>query len=95
VLEVGTTRNGLFGAKLQWNNLRWAIEKFRELPQFTGCTRAEVLHRALPNLHVIHVLRRDWIRQAVSWSRMAQDGVWVVTDEDRLSRRQRPTTAPS
>jgi trehalose 2-sulfotransferase len=90
VLEVGTTENGVFGAKLNWNNLRWAIEKFRELPQFAGCTRAEVLHRALPNLHVIHVLRQDRVRQAVSWSRMAQDGVWIVSDHEPAQ----PTTTP-
>lgn len=82
VFEHATTDNGIFGAKLMWNNLRWAVTKFEELPQFSGLTRAEVLTRAFPNLHIVHVLRHDRLRQAISWARAAQDGVWVVSDHE-------------
>ncbi len=82
VYGLGTTANGVFGAKIMWNNLRWAIAKFQEVRRFAGLHRAEVFHAAFPDLHVIHVRRRDRVRQAVSWARMAQDGVWVVSDDE-------------
>jgi LPS sulfotransferase NodH len=34
--------------------------------------------------------RRDRVRQAVSWARMAQDGVWVVSDDEPA----RPSATP-
>ena len=82
VSDLGSTPNGVFGAKLMWNNLPWATAKFQEMPRFSGLDRADVLHAAFPNLHVVHMTRRDRVRQAVSWARMAQDGVWVVSDDE-------------
>lgn len=82
VYRLGTTPNGVFGAKLMWNNLPWAIAKFQEMPRFSGLSRAEVFHEAFPNLRAIHVTRRDRIAQAVSWARMAQDGVSVVSEDE-------------
>jgi trehalose 2-sulfotransferase len=82
VYDLGTTPNGVFGAKLMANNLPWAIAKFQELPRFAELTRAEVLHAALPGLRIVEVTRRDRIAQAVSWARAAQDGVWVVSDDE-------------
>ncbi|MEY2460445.1 MAG: trehalose 2-sulfotransferase, partial [Acidimicrobiaceae bacterium] len=82
VYEVGSTDNGIFGAKLMWNNVRWVLVKFNEMARFSGMTRVEVFAAAFPDLHVIHLTRRDRVRQAVSWARAAQDGVWVVSDEE-------------
>jgi trehalose 2-sulfotransferase len=78
VYRLGSTGNGVFGAKIHWNNLRWALAKFAEMPRFAGLDRAATLHRAFPNLRVVDVTRRDRVRQAVSWARMAQDGIWVA-----------------
>jgi LPS sulfotransferase NodH len=85
VYRLGTTPNGVFGAKLMWNNVHWALEKFREMPRFAPMSRAEVFHAVFPNLCVIHLTRRDRVRQAVSWARAAQDGVWVVSDDEPAS----------
>jgi LPS sulfotransferase NodH len=79
VLRLGTTPNGVFGAKLMWNNVPWVLEKLWELPRFAGLDRAATFHALFPNLHVIRLTRRDRVRQAVSWARAAQDGVWVVS----------------
>jgi LPS sulfotransferase NodH len=65
VYDLGTTPNGTFGAKLMWNNLRWAVAKFQEMPRFRGLDRVEVLRAAFPELRVVHVTRRDRARQAV------------------------------
>ena len=32
VYRLGTTANGVLGAKIHWNNLRWALAKFLEMP---------------------------------------------------------------
>lgn len=78
VYRLGSTPNGVFGAKIHWNNLRWALAKFSELPRFAGLDRAAILHTVFPNSRVKDVTRRDRVRQAVSWARMAQDGMWVA-----------------
>ncbi len=78
VYELGTTPNGVFGAKLMWNNLHWALQKLQELPPFAGLERAAVIHALLPDLRVIHLTRRDHLAQAVSWARASQDGIWVT-----------------
>jgi trehalose 2-sulfotransferase len=78
VYRLGSTPNGVFGAKIHWNNLRWALAKFSEMHRFAGLDRAATLHAAFPHLRVVNVTRRDRVRQAVSWARMAQDGIWVA-----------------
>jgi trehalose 2-sulfotransferase len=77
VYRLGSTPNGVFGAKIHWNTLRWALAKFSEMPRFAGLDRVAILHTAFPDLRVVDVTRRDRVRQAVSWARMAQDGMWV------------------
>jgi LPS sulfotransferase NodH len=67
------------------------VAKFQEMPRFHGLDRAAVFQAALPSLHVVHVTRRDHVRQAVSWARMAQDGVWVVVSDAEPAR---PTGVP-
>jgi trehalose 2-sulfotransferase len=90
VFRLGTTPNGVFGAKLMWNNVPWVLEKLWELPRFAGLDRAGTLRALFPNLHVIRLTRRDRIRQAVSWARATQDGVWVVSDTEPAA----PTAPP-
>jgi LPS sulfotransferase NodH len=88
--RLGTTDNGVFGFKLMWSNTPWAFYKFEEMPRFAGMTRSAIFHEVFPNLRGVHVTRRDRARQAVSWSRMEQDGVYIVTDD----RPAQPLTTP-
>ena len=81
VYRVGSTPNGVFGAKLMANNMPWVMEKLSEMRAFAGRNRREVLHEVFPRLRVLHLTRRDRVRQAVSWARAAQDGVWLVMDD--------------
>lgn len=78
VYRLGSTPNGVFGAKMMWNNVKWAVAKFHQMPRFAVLTRAEVFHEAFPGLRVINVTRRDRVRQAVSWARIAKGGPYVV-----------------
>jgi trehalose 2-sulfotransferase len=91
VYRMATTPNGVFGAKLMANNLPWAVEKLREIPELAGRGRADLLRAVFPGLRVIDVTRRDRVAQAVSWARASQDGVWQVTDDAPA----RPTGRPA
>lgn len=82
VYGLGTTPNGVFAAKLMWNNVPWAVRKFQEMSPFAAMGRAAIFSTAFPGLRVVNVTRRDRVAQAVSWARMAQDGVWVVSDDE-------------
>jgi LPS sulfotransferase NodH len=91
VYRIGTTPNGVFGAKLMWNNVAWAVENFREMDEFGRFRRrADIFHAVFPNLSLIRLLRRDVVRQAVSWARAAQDGVWVVSEVEAPRATGRP-----
>jgi LPS sulfotransferase NodH len=51
VYRVGTTDNGVFGAKLMWNNVAWAVRRFREMDEFAHLTQPELFgcgHRCCP-----------------------------------------------
>ena len=48
------------------------------MPQYAGLERAPIFHTVFPNLHVIDVKRRDRLRQAISYVRLVQTGVFVV-----------------
>ena len=76
VYRLGSTPNSVFGAKLLWRYVPLALGSFREMPRFAGMTDAEIFWAAFPGLKVIHLTRRDRLRQAVSWHRAVEDGVW-------------------
>ena len=79
VYRIGASGNGVFGAKVMWGYLDLALEKFQGISAFAGLSRTEVLRSAFPGLQAIQLLRRDRLRQAVSWLRASQDGIWVVS----------------
>jgi trehalose 2-sulfotransferase len=88
VYRVGTTPNGVFGATLMWNYVEWAMDNFREMPLYSQASTEELFASLFPGLQVIHVVRQDRLRQAISWLRAAEDRVWVVS-EDEPARPQR------
>jgi LPS sulfotransferase NodH len=61
------------------------------MPPFSHLTSmAEVFAAAFPGVRVVHLVRRDRLRQAISWLRAAQDGVWLVSDGEPAQ----PTAQP-
>lgn len=64
VFRVGTTSNGVFGVKMTWNYVPWALEKLRELPEYRELSQAEAFAALLPGLRLVQVVRRDRVRQA-------------------------------
>jgi LPS sulfotransferase NodH len=58
------------------------------MPLYSQASTEELFASLFPGLQVIHVVRQDRLRQAISWLRAAADGVWVVS-EDEPARPQR------
>lgn len=91
VYRLGSTNNGVFGAKLMWNYAPYIVDAFRDMPAFAHLTSmAEVFSAAFPGARMVHLVRRDRLRQAISWLRAAQDGVWLVSDSEPA----RPSAEP-
>jgi trehalose 2-sulfotransferase len=90
VYRVGTTPNGVFGATFMWNYVGWAMENFREMSHFSQARTEELFASLFPGLQVVHVIRQDRLRQAVSWLRAAEDGVWVVSADEPARPQREP-----
>jgi LPS sulfotransferase NodH len=79
----GTTDNGVFGAKLMWNQLPELQALAGELPEFAGLKTAQLLERLFGGAwggaggpRYIWVSRGDKVRQAVSLWKALQTRSW-------------------
>ena len=84
----GTTANGIFGAKLMFNQLPELTTLAGELPELRGLGTAELLARLFGSPRYIWVSRRDKVRQAVSLWKALQTRSWH--DRGTGSRRSAP-----
>lgn len=71
------TPNGVFGAKVGIPALRDLLAGLRA--ERDGASAHDLLAAAFPRLGYVWLSRRDRVRQAVSWERAAQTGVWTHT----------------
>jgi LPS sulfotransferase NodH len=74
--RLGTTDNGVFGAKLMWSQLSELHSLAEELPEYQGLGRFDLLQRLFDCPRYIRVIRRDKVRQAVSLWRALQTRRW-------------------
>jgi LPS sulfotransferase NodH len=74
--RLGTTDNGVFGAKLMWRNLPDLHQLAGELPEYAGLDLHELLERLFENPRYVWVTRRDKVRQAISLWRALQTRAW-------------------
>lgn len=72
-----TTPDGLFGSKLLWPELEYLGGALRRSAADSRLSTAELMSREFPNPRYIWITRRDKVRQAVSYVRAAQSGVWT------------------
>ena len=70
------TPNGVFGAKLLYRQLLHLQSLARQEPELADLPLAEILDRLFPDLHLVRVTREDKVRQAVSWFKARQTGIW-------------------
>jgi LPS sulfotransferase NodH len=76
VMEVGTTPNGVFAAKLMWGYFGDFVDLLRNVPRFRDLPLAELLPSVFPDLVFVRVVRANKIRQAVSLWKAVQTATW-------------------
>ena len=74
--QARATPNGVFGAKLLYRQLLHLESLARQDSELTDVPLPEILTRLFPNLHFVWVTRDDKVRQAISWFKARQTGVW-------------------
>ena len=74
--RLGTTDNGVFGAKLMWNQLPDLEQHAAALPEFAGVAGSELLDRLLGHPRYVWLRRDDKVRQAISLWRALQTRTW-------------------
>jgi LPS sulfotransferase NodH len=74
--RLGTTPNGVFGAKLMWSQIPELHALAGALPEFGGLEPFALLERLFGGPRYIRVRRRDKVRQAVSLWRALQTRAW-------------------
>ena len=82
----GTTGNGVFGAKLMWNQLPELQALVGGLPELAGLAPAELLERLFGGPRYIWVTREDKVRQAVSLWRALQIRSWRYDQTGNVQR---------
>lgn len=90
VFNHGTSPNGVFGAKIMWNYFPIMIEKLTALPGYQGWPAPQIILDLLPNVQFIWMVRRDKVRQAVSWARAAQTDVYAWHKNTAPAPKQEP-----
>ncbi|MGB8842753.1 MAG: Stf0 family sulfotransferase [Aliidongia sp.] len=77
ILELGTTKNGVFGVTIHWFQLQDAIHRIGAYVGNKELSPSAMLSEALPNLSFIWLTRRDKVAQAVSWYKAIESGNYV------------------
>ncbi|MGB7538052.1 MAG: Stf0 family sulfotransferase [Anaerolineales bacterium] len=77
VFREGTAPNGVFGVKIMWNYFHTMLGRFRQLPEYEGMEAVPLMTALFPGKRYIWIIRRDKIRQAVSWARAGQTQIYA------------------
>jgi LPS sulfotransferase NodH len=77
VLRSGTSSNGVFGCKIMWNYFDEIRHKLAELPEYQRVHTHTAFQALFPGLHYLWIRRRDRVRQAISWAKAAQTGIYA------------------
>jgi LPS sulfotransferase NodH len=79
--QARATPNGVFGAKLLYRQLLHLESLARQDPELADLPLPEILDRLFPDLRFVWVTREDKVRQAISWFKARQTGVWGQSQE--------------
>ncbi|NLG49532.1 MAG: hypothetical protein GX552_05405 [Chloroflexi bacterium] len=90
VFELGTTPNGVFGAKVMWNYFPYMLRNLRELPEYEGLTAPELMTAVFSRPQYVWIVRRNKVAQAVSWAKAALTGVYAWHKGQAPVRAQEP-----
>jgi len=86
------TPNGVFGAKVMWDAFGSLLNELQKSIKYRNISATEIMEHTFPNLRYIHLVRKDKVRQAVSYLKACQTGVWHKTADDKSlnSRTKKP-----
>jgi LPS sulfotransferase NodH len=91
------TSNGVFGAKLLYGQLQHLENVARQDAALAELPLSTILSNLFPNLHYVWATRNDKLRQAISWFKARQSGVWGQSkgqEEPKLGRAWRMGDEP-
>ena len=89
---LGTTPNGVFGAKIMWNQLADLEQHAAAIERFAGLSRVELLEELFDGdvaVRFVWMRRRDKVRQAISLWRALQTRTWRLEHPGADRRRDR------
>ena len=72
------TPNGVFGAKVSWRHMLHLERVCRAQPRYAQTPMPDILAELFPNLRYLRITRRDKLRQAISFWKAYQTGVWGI-----------------
>ena len=79
-MDVGTTPNGVFSAKLMWGYFGDFVSLLRNVPRYRDVPLADLLPTVFPSVSFIRVVRASKVRQAVSLWKAVQTATWRQED---------------
>jgi len=82
-IEQGTSSNGVFGAKLMWGYFDDFVGKLRQILNYQQINLPALLPQIFPNLHYIQIIRRDKVRQAISFWRAIETNIWGWAEDKK------------
>lgn len=89
-IRQGSTPNGVFGAKVMWGYLDDFVQKLRGIPKYQDIDLPDLLPQVFPNLHYIFITRRDKLRQAISFWKAIETGVWALSTDSQPAPAKEP-----
>jgi LPS sulfotransferase NodH len=77
------TVNGIFGTKFSWIEFELFLQAARKLTASSGLqlNDAELMDVFFPNAVYVHLKRRYKVKQAISYAKAMQNGIWHVQAE--------------
>lgn len=81
VAELGTTPNGVFGAKMHSIQFNAICRQMAGKSRVTYASRPAILEKWFPSLRYVRLRRRDQLRQAISYVRAVQTSAWWDADQ--------------
>jgi trehalose 2-sulfotransferase len=75
-MEIGTTPNGVFSAKLMWGYFGDFVALLRNIPRYSDVALADLLPAVFPAVSFVRVVRASKVRQAVSLWKAVQTATW-------------------
>ena len=91
MLRVGTTQNGMFAIKVLWFHLEEMRRRFAAIGQFRGHAGLDIFRGLMPPTRYVRLIRRNKLRQAISYMRAARSKIWYVSEDAA----ERPVPADS